>query len=430
MYIQDIASLHSSQAPSFVRTLEPYRRGAISPSVAAEMGHPERLATGEPKALAAGVPASLGIYAKSLNPPPPENAIFRRAERFAMQKVSASFLRGQRVCKCLRVPTTDHVKITHNKAQSSYGYRNLETCSSVWMCPVCGAKISEKRRSELELGITNWKAKFGSVALLTFTVQHNRRDTFEKSLKGLSVAYGKLLNRKTGKRLLSAMGVRGRIRSLEATYGENGWHPHFHILLFLERSLSADMLKQFEEVASSLWLEACLSAGLNATNNHGCTLHDGTYAAQYVAKWGIEHEMTKGHSKKSKTGYSPFDLLRVNLGTYTGEAAPLAPGQHKELFKEYAYCMKGKRQLVWSDGLRDLLGLSPEKTDEELVNEVEEQEIEFVRIPLRMWRVILKQEQRAQVLESCKIGDTEEQRLESFYLCCKKIWLDYERGKL
>jgi hypothetical protein len=126
--------------------------------------------------------------------------------------------------------------------------------------------------------------------------------------------------------------------------------------------------------------------------------------------------MTKGHIKKSKSGYSPFDLARFDLGIYGGAAKPLSPGEAKILFKEYAYCMKGKRQLVWSDGLRSLLGLSVEKSDQELVDEIEEQEILFVSIPLEMWKIILKADRRGEVLESCKLG------LDNFFSYCKFLF--------
>lgn len=45
-----------------------------------------------------------------------------------------------------------------------------------------------------------------------------------------------------------------------------------------------------------------------------------------------------------------------------------------KLFQEFAIAMKGSRQLVWSRGLKDLLGIK-EKTDQELVDETEKQSI-------------------------------------------------------
>lgn len=47
---------------------------------------------------------------------------------------------------------------------------------------------------------------------------------------------------------------------------------------------------------------------------HGLDLRDGKYASQYVSKWGLEHELTKGHIKKGKeNSLTPFDLLQLSI---------------------------------------------------------------------------------------------------------------------
>lgn len=364
------------------------------------------------------------LYTQNHSTPPlSETPLFRRVERFSLQSVARSILPDQRVSKCLRVPIGQSVNVKHNKVTDSFGYRNLETCASVWHCPVCASKISEKRRVDLASGISRWKDQGGSVLFLTLTVQHYICDTFKRSREGLAEAYGKLLNRPSGKKLLASMGVVGRIRALEVTYGSNGWHPHFHVLLFLKTPLPDALILMYQTALLDLWRNASTKVGLKLPNDHGLTLQDGSYAAAYASKWGLESEMTKGHTKKSRVGYSPFDLLRHALGTYQGDAPLLSPGKAKSLFRDYAMEMKGRRQLVWSDGLRDLLGLGKEKTDQELVDEVEEQETLFVRIPLDMWKAILKAERRAEVLEACRAG------LDAFYQYCKPIWLQYGGNK-
>ena len=41
--------------------------------------------------------------------------------------------------------------------------------------------------------------------------------------------------------------------------------------------------------------KACEKAGLDQPSyEHGLDLRNGQKAASYVAKWGLEHEMTKG----------------------------------------------------------------------------------------------------------------------------------------
>ena len=47
------------------------------------------------------------------------------------------------------------------------------------------------------------------------------------------------------------------------------------------------------------WQNCCKKAGLPIPSiEHGVDLQDGTFADEYVSKWGLEDEMTKGHTKK------------------------------------------------------------------------------------------------------------------------------------
>jgi len=106
--------------------------------------------------------------------------------------------------------------------------------------------------------------------------------------------------------------------------------------------------------------------------------------------------MTKGHVKKAKKGKTPFDLLRW----YLKEQDPKA----KKLFQEYAKCFKGKRQLVWSRGLRNLLNLASEKTDQDIAESIDEESVVFAQLTLNVWWVIVKNNKRAEILEVCRNG--------------------------
>ena len=126
-------------------------------------------------------------------------------------------------------------------------------------------------------------------------------------------------------------------------------------------------------------------------------LVNGMQAAAYVSKWGIEEEMTKGHLKQGKKGghVSPFGLLDLF------EAGDAVAG---EKFKEFAECFKGKRQLVWSKGLREKLGLGEGKTDQEIAEEVAPSSEIFARIPVRTWKVITDKNKVCELLAVCGKG--------------------------
>ena len=76
----------------------------------------------------------------------PQDPAAVRLERFALQSVARSILPKARTAKCLRVPFARSVGVFHSQAQESAHYGGLVTCASVWACPICAAKISERRR--------------------------------------------------------------------------------------------------------------------------------------------------------------------------------------------------------------------------------------------------------------------------------------------
>ena len=65
----------------------------------------------------------------------------RRVERFALQSVARDILPDSRTAKCLRIRAHDRdVQVWKSKKHKTASYGGLQTCGSVWVCPVCGAK--------------------------------------------------------------------------------------------------------------------------------------------------------------------------------------------------------------------------------------------------------------------------------------------------
>ena len=68
-----------------------------------------------------------------------ENPMVRRVERFALQSVARDILPGSRTAKCLRIRAHDKdVQVWKSKNHKTASYGGLQTCGSVWVCPVCG----------------------------------------------------------------------------------------------------------------------------------------------------------------------------------------------------------------------------------------------------------------------------------------------------
>jgi hypothetical protein len=353
-----------------------------------------------------------------------------RVERYALQSVARWLLPQSRTAMCLRVRQVGRVavEVLRSKAFGTTCYGGLQTCASVWVCPVCNAKISERRRGDLQRGMALWEAQGGVVWLLTLTHPHTAGDALAGLLAAETKALHAVFRNRDGQALKAALGMVGHVRGWEATHGRlrvrnNGWHPHFHVLLFL-RQLPAFLPECYQADVLSVWQRACKRAGLAVPSAaHGVDLGDGAEAAAYVAKggleaprenaqsapvtkphWGLDCEVTKGHSKRAKDGETPFDLLRAVFANREDHEAG-------RLFCEFAAAFRGKRQLVYSRGLRDLLGLDAELSDAELERQQKDDLEVLGRLTLDQWRAVVAADLRAEVLELARHGLEPVQRL-------------------
>ena len=301
-----------------------------------------------------------------------EHARAARARRFDLLSVIRSIYPSHRTASCMwsRVSQDMQIQVVRDVLTLKARYSGLRVCGSIWTCPVCAAKISERRAAELAQAITQARNLDIEVALLTVTVPHVRGESLADLLAALRKAWRSFTSGGTSGRLRRAIGLVGTIRHTEVTYGENGWHPHFHCLMFFRGKLVD--LEEIQRAWGEHWQKCAVSAGLREpSTEHGLTIQPGDYAARYVSKWGLEHEMTKSMAKKSRVGgRTPFDI-----------ADDFADGKDVEknaaLWREYATAFKGQRQLYWSAGLKKLLVVE-DKTDEEVLAEEEERPAQVV----------------------------------------------------
>ena len=312
----------------------------------------------------------LGIFTKTHVMPTQQG--LQRVHNFLLQDQSAKLLPKERVCHCLkkRIDKTKLREVKYNENRKKAHWANVQRCASLWICPVCAKQISEKRREELKTGLDTWKTKHsGSALLLTLTFSHSQSQPLKVLLLGLRAAMKRFYETTRVQAIFKSLGLKQKIKGLEVTYGQNGWHPHHHILLLTEYQI-LDFKKYRNELAE-LWIKACIKSGLNAPSmTHGLDLRDGSKAEKYVQKWGLEHELTKGHIKKGRNeSLTPFDLLQLSF-----DDQEVFGKKPSKLWQEFGVAIKGARQLEWGRGLKKFLEID-EKTDEELAEETEQEAI-------------------------------------------------------
>jgi len=322
-------------------------------------------------------------------------------DRYSLQSIARQALPSYRVAKCQRLPISKlhHISVYKNIKFNSAFFGGLQTCGSVWHCPVCAAKISEKRAIEVQQAIDYCQAQGGVVSFITRTVPHSHNDDLLTILTKYRQAEKALKGHRNYRSLVSQYGIFGSIKVYELTVGINGWHLHIHEIL-LHAGITPDVhfYEVLEDYLYTFWSESAMKSGFEKPSRaHGLQVQNGDFAAAYLAKfakqttsnWTLSREMTKQHIKKSKSGFSPFDLMRA----YRDNPSELL----LELITEYGLVMHGAQQLIWSRGLKKLVNIEI-KTDETLATEIEEESILLGLLSLKQWKFIIKNDYRATVL--------------------------------
>jgi hypothetical protein len=371
--------------------------------------------------LKSGRRSSLGIDTKSLHRGGTKkrdvSTIEAKQMRYSLQRTAQSLLfdrdalKQKRVCNCCRSTNGDHVDIFRTTDGSNARFGNVIKCGSVWHCPVCSGVVTEERRGEVQAGLNAWVKQGGNAYLMTLTFPHTLAQGLDEVLPLYAKAEQSFKNSKSYKLARKKHSWAGTIRGLEVTFGQNGWHPHTHVLIFS----TGDMLDDSRTVDAmrSAWCAALIKAGLaesiqlNDMMQHAFDLQGGDYAAEYIAKfghepklihaWGAAREVTKGHSKIGMSNIggnnhaTPFMLL-----------AWYAQGDQEAgaRFAEYADAFEGRRMLTWSPGLKTrLLNTEDERTDEEIaVAEAMPEEELCTTLTSEQWMLVLSRNARGELL--------------------------------
>lgn len=364
---------------------------------------------------------SLGILTKS------HSAIdSKRLSDYLLQDQASKLLQHKfRVKYCLKrkINKSELVNVCWNESTKKAHFGNVMRCGSVWVCPVCAKKITEKRRIELAQINERWKngiilyspveqdknfigaPRFleehvkGYTYLITLTNPHYAQDRLSDLREKQKQAMKKFFSDRKGRYIFDHMlGKRFHITNYEVTYGSNGWHPHHHILVFSDKSLSIHEFSDLHEVMADHWRASLAAVGIRKVKEQekfiACDFRDGTYADQYVGKWGIEHEMTKGHVKKGRETFTPFDLLRLS----EKDEVIFENKLPSKLFQEFAIAFKGARQLMFSRGLKHAFSIKDIPDDEIADSTLDEAEF-LTNIEDLAFNLLCKYKKRAQFLD-------------------------------
>lgn len=250
------------------------------------------------------------------------------------------------------------------------GYAGVVTCGSVHVCPCCSTTIRRVRQDELEQVGQFWECQSCGLVMMTLTMRHYERDTLAELADLQRQAWKRAFGQNAGRDWRQAkkdFGIRGFVRAWEVTHGNNGWHCHYHVLLFLARPLASADVDRLQHTAFEIWSSALVAVGARmpveisekdgkpvAVKIDAPDRGDSGKLARYLMKgqdgktrWGVAAELTRQDVKQGQGGHrTPFEIAR---------AAVAGDARSVELWREFVVTATGIRALYWSNGLRALL---------------------------------------------------------------------------
>ncbi|MEZ0494666.1 protein rep, partial [Kineococcus sp. TBRC 1896] len=333
----------------------------------------------QPPAVITTLDPSLENYAGTVSPSfSPRRAERRQASRSRRYRRRSLLWRESslsRVRKCGRVRRGDLVAV--RRGPNGAGFSGLTTCGSPWACPVCNAKIAAVRRLEVGAAVAAWMARGGAVLFVTRTLRHHRGHQLAQLWDGLAGAWRSMLGGKAWQTRKTALGLHGLVRVVETTTGDNGWHVHVHALLFISGDVSDDQVADFGGWSAARWSRAVVRQGLPAPLAVGQDVRvirdvRDSALADYLAKMdesgrdadALGLELTHTQSKQARDVHATRPVWDLLTDVEKGDADAL------DRWHEWERVSKGRKQLMWSPGLRrDLLGAAPERSDEDIAGQ-------------------------------------------------------------
>jgi hypothetical protein len=248
----------------------------------------------------------------------------------------------ERDCGVMCIERTDehpHVEIRNIDGAPRAKWTGLLTCGHIWTCPVCSQGLRSERAERVVRAVDHLGGRW---QMLTLTLRHRQGFPLKDLRDGLMAAWRRTRQGGCIQRVWTER-VSASVRAQEITYGENGWHPHIHVLL-----QTTEWDEDERDALQARWEAAVvreLGEHCRPDDLHGLVWsepfdasRDSGARATYLTKLGLE---TTGLAKEGRHGSkTPWDVAR---------AAALGESRSLWLWREFATATKGKRMIELDD---------------------------------------------------------------------------------
>lgn len=284
----------------------------------------------------------------------PADALDRRLSRSRLHAFVRRTSHRAGAGDCMITPTGGSVRVNVDRATGRGHVSGVKRCASPWACPVCAPTIRQRRARELTELVDRAQSEGHVCVLVTYTLPHHAGEPLDQLMQELAASWKAIWSGRAAVAFREMWGVVGQVRSIEITYGENGWHPHVHQVIFLDRRFAdvGALLTNLWIALHQRWTESVLRAcGRRPNTRNGVDVelvHDAQAVGDYVTDaggWSIGAELALHPVKvpRASSSVSPFGLL--------GAAAMWGDAKAARLWWEYERATAGRHAIQASPGL-------------------------------------------------------------------------------
>ncbi|MBA7535040.1 hypothetical protein ES705_27290 [subsurface metagenome] len=313
----------------------------------------------------------------------------------SLRRTSAEILPSYRVRNCGWAVQSDEkpIQIANTKEKKAF-YHGLQTCGSGWICPVCAMKLQHKKADTIYDFLKTCQDDGIAIDFITLTIPHTKQDDLQKLYLDLCKAFNDITAHRKFKGWKEKYHSQGFIKKIDINLNlVNGWHPHFHIVLLFYH----DKTKPWHRVVMGekiiqFWMELLEKKGYKpdyrAQKWETCNSKRGL--SDYIGKWDIAKELTKGLNKTG-SGLNSVQILERIQETKDPYLI--------EKWQEFARVTKGKQLITYSKNVQWVLKRLYKfiDNDQEAVRDVEIDQV-LAEITKELWYKIRDKEERFYIL--------------------------------
>jgi hypothetical protein len=313
---------------------------------------------------------------------------------------------NQTLCSCGRDTHFQNVSgvVDIKETATTRRLKGLKSCGNNSACPVCASKLSAVRGNQLKQLMDVGRKNGRSYMMIVSTIQHTPNEVLEITLNQVIDMSNFIFNQreyKKFKKLTKCRFVHGGLENMVSF--KNGlldWHPHKNYLLDFDISIE-EVIKNLglsNELELRMYVSRMMtSLGQKYLDKNGIEktllfprfepdlkskriyIKAGVSASLefddgYIAKWGLDAEMTSGIYKDGRfsESFHPFNLLDF-IHQDNQETTKEQKYQCIKAFQEFVLASKGKWWFYFGRGAvayyNELYGagLKVKKDDEELL---------------------------------------------------------------